>query len=94
MPAIQETWIGFLGWEELLKQEMAIHSRMGNPMDRGARQATVHGVTKEWDMTYRLNNYDTLWLLLSITVAIGNKNSLLHMNLYELCLEDLREKKR
>ena len=45
-------------------------------------------------MTYGLNNYDTLWLLLSVTVAVGNKNSLLHMNLYELCLEDLREKKR
>ena len=63
-------------------------------MDRGARQATVHGVTKEWDMTYQLNNYDTLWLLLSITVAIGNKNSLLHTNLYELCLEDLKKKKK
>ena len=73
---------------------MAIHSCMGNPMDRGARQATVHGVTKEWDMTYQLNNYDTLWLLLSITVAIGNKNSLLHTNLYELCLEDLKKKKK
>ena len=26
-----------------------------NPMDRGAWQATVHEVTKESDMTYRLN---------------------------------------
>ena len=27
------------------------YSRLGNPMDRGAWQATVHGVTKELDMT-------------------------------------------
>ena len=27
------------------------YSCLGNPMDRGARWATVHGVTKESDMT-------------------------------------------
>ena len=27
-----------------------------NPMDRGARQAIVHGVAKEWDTTEQLNN--------------------------------------
>ena len=27
------------------------NSCLGNPMDKGARWATVHGVTKEWDMT-------------------------------------------
>ena len=27
------------------------HSFLGNPMDRGAWWATVHGVTKELDMT-------------------------------------------
>ena len=32
------------------------YSFMENPMDRGAWQATVRGVTKESDMTYRLNN--------------------------------------
>ena len=25
------------------------HSCLGNPMDRGAQWATVHGVPKEWD---------------------------------------------
>ena len=24
-----------------------LYSRLGNPMDRGARQATIHGITKE-----------------------------------------------
>ena len=32
------------------------YSCLENPMDRGAWQATVRGVTKESDMTYRLNN--------------------------------------
>ena len=27
------------------------YSRLGNPMDRGAWQATVHGIVKESDMT-------------------------------------------
>ena len=30
---------------------------LGNLMDRGAWQATVHGVTKETSMTSQLNNY-------------------------------------
>ena len=32
------------------------YSCLGNPMDRGDWWATVHGVTKESDMTWRLNN--------------------------------------
>ena len=31
-------------------------SCLGNPMDRGAWQATVHGVAKELDTTEQLNN--------------------------------------
>ena len=26
LPAMQETWVRFLGWEDLLEKEMAIHS--------------------------------------------------------------------
>ena len=43
-----------LGLEDSLEEEMATHSQyscLGNPMDRGAWQATVHGATKESDMT-------------------------------------------
>ena len=32
------------------------YSCLENPMDRGAWQATLHGVTKESDTTYQLNN--------------------------------------
>ena len=32
------------------------YSYLGNPMDRGAWQATIHGVAKELDTTEQLNN--------------------------------------
>ena len=50
-PAMQETWVRFLGWEDPLKEGMATHCSIlawRIPMDRGAWHATVHGVTKSW----------------------------------------------
>ena len=41
-PAIQETWVRSLDWEDLLEKEMATHSQyscLENPMDRGDWQA-------------------------------------------------------
>ena len=35
------------------------YSCLGNSMERGAWQATVHGVTKELDTTWQLNNNNT-----------------------------------
>ena len=32
-----------------LEKKMATHSCLGNPTDRGAQRATVHGVAKELD---------------------------------------------
>ena len=49
LPAVQETWVQSLGREDPLEEGMATHSSvlgLENPMDRGAWQATVHGVTK------------------------------------------------
>ena len=47
-------WVQSLGWEVPLEDSMATHSTscLENPVDRGAWQATAHGVThKESDMT-------------------------------------------
>ena len=47
---LQETWVRSLGQEDPLEKETATHSSilcLGNPSDRGAWWATVHGVAKE-----------------------------------------------
>ena len=48
-PAMRETWVRSLDWEDLLEEGMATHSSTVAwriPMDRGAWRATVHGVAK------------------------------------------------
>ena len=50
-PAMQETWVPFLGWEDPLEEDMATHTSILVwiiPMERGAWQAIVHGVAKSW----------------------------------------------
>ena len=44
-PAMWETWVQSLGWEDHLEEGLAAHSSIlawRIPTDRGARQATVH----------------------------------------------------
>ena len=43
LPTMQETWVKYLGLADPLEKEMAT-SCLGNPMDGGAWQTTVHGV--------------------------------------------------
>ena len=48
-PAVWETWVQSLGWEDPLEEGMAAHSSIlawRIPMDRGAWQATVYWVPK------------------------------------------------
>ena len=50
-PAVQETWVQSLDWEDLLEKGVATHSSIlawRIPMDRGAWWATAHGVTESW----------------------------------------------
>ena len=52
-----------LGWEDTLEEEIATHSSIlvwRIPMDRGAWQATVHGVTKSQT---RLSNFHFRYML-------------------------------
>ena len=57
LPAKQEMWVQSLSLEDPLEKEMTTHSSIlarGNPMDRGAWQAAVSGVTKSqtWISNY------------------------------------------
>ena len=45
LPAMQETWVRSLVWEDPLEEGMATHF-WRIPMQRGAWWATVHGVRK------------------------------------------------
>ena len=48
-PPGKEMWVLTLGWEDPLEKVMATHSSVlawRIPTDRGAWQATVHGVAK------------------------------------------------
>ena len=49
LPAMRETWVRFLGWEDPLEKGMATHSSIlawRIPIDWGAWPATVHWVAK------------------------------------------------
>ena len=51
LPAMQETQVRSLGWEDPLEKGMATHSSIlawRIPMDRGAWKTAVHRVTKSW----------------------------------------------
>ena len=61
LPAMWESWIQSLGWEDPLEKEMSNplqYSCLENPMDGGVWQATIHGLTKSWmqlsDFTFTL----------------------------------------
>ena len=70
LSTMRETWVQFLGWEDPLEKEMATHSSTiawKNLMDRGAWQATVHGVAKSRtrlsDFTFPSQRTNTLFFL-------------------------------
>ena len=49
LPAMQDTWVPSLGWEDPLEEGMKTHSSIRawrSHMDRGAWWVTVHGVAK------------------------------------------------
>ena len=51
LPAMQETWVSSLGWDNPLEEGMATHSCIlawRICMERGAWWATVHGVAESW----------------------------------------------
>ena len=74
---------------------MATHSSyscLGNPMDRGAWQVIIHGITKELDMTQPLNNNDNQNFRYEINTWISCLNSLsLHVLSYKMRLTPISQ---
>ena len=71
-PAMQETWVQSLGWEDLLEEGMATHSSIlawRIPMDRGAWLATVHRVAESqtWLSDYAQHS---IWFYMRNQVAL------------------------
>ena len=70
----QEPWVRSLGQEDALEEEMATHSSilpLENPMDGGAWQATVHGVTKYRTPLKRLSTHThALWEALGLNEVL------------------------
>jgi len=59
LPAMQETCVQSLGWEDPLEKGNSLqYSCLGNPMDRGGWWATVHRVAKR--QTQLINYHLTL----------------------------------
>ena len=51
LPVMQETWVQFLGQEDLLEKEMATHSSIlawKIPWTEEPGGLTVHGIAKSW----------------------------------------------
>ena len=49
LPAMRETWVRSLGWEDPLEEGMATHASIPVwkiPLDRGAWWVTVHGIKR------------------------------------------------
>ena len=53
LPAVQETWVLSLGWEDPLQKEIVVHFSIlvWERMNRGTWQAKVHEVIKESNRT-------------------------------------------
>ena len=60
LPAMWEIRVRSLGWQDSLEEGMATHSSscLENPMDKGARRVTVHGVAKS--QTFNKTNFEML----------------------------------
>ena len=59
-PAMWETWVRSLGWEDALEEGIATHTNIlawRIPVDRGTWWAIVHGVAKSWTRLSKFHFY-------------------------------------
>ena len=81
LPAVGETQLRSLGWEDSPvggNGNSLQYSCLGNPMDRGAWRATVHGVTKNQtrlsNQAHRHGAKEPSFKLSKMSVSLGHKN--------------------
>ena len=63
-PAMRETWVRSLGWEDLLEKGMGTHFSILTwriPMDRGVWEATIHSVPKSRTWLKQLSMHAGTW---------------------------------
>ena len=56
LPAVRETWVQSLGWEDPLEKGMATHSSIPACEIPWTEEPTVQGVAKESDVTEQLTH--------------------------------------
>ena len=64
LPAMLETQVRTLDWEDPLEKKMATHSNIlswRTPWTRGAWWATVHGIAKELDTTEHTSTLQSIF---------------------------------
>ena len=74
-PAMRETWVQSLGWEDPLEEGMATHSSVLDwrmLMDKGAWRAAVHGITQNWTRLKRLSTAEHYSLNMSPETVVPN----------------------
>ena len=74
LPALRETWLQSLGWEDPLEKGMATHFSILTwriPMDRGAWLTTVHGITESQTQLNGFHFSLSLWKELSVYFLVG-----------------------
>ena len=72
LPEIWETWVGSLGWDDPLEDDMAPHSSIlawRMPMDREAWPAVVRGVIKSQTRLSEQAQHSTPLLWLPYTIS-------------------------
>ena len=85
LPAVQETWVRSLGWEDPLEKGTAPHSSISgleNSMDRGTWQATVHGIAKSHTLLSNFHAqsfwkcwWEERWLIFRVSLVGAEEGS-------------------
>ena len=88
LPAVQETYVWSLDWEDPLEKGMATlrYSCLENSMDGGDWRATVYGVTKSQTQLKQLSKH-AAWILFTLVSVVKWRESFFLRNQAFLCIK-------